>query len=268
MNAAAINDNDGMDDPNYGAIASFVHSYEGFDSPDEPCIRIAWEAFEGNISRIFALCKIPAIVAAHVLHADRLNNGENLKASAFTDGCNVVDRHISIPAMQVGTSALYATMIIGVWSAFETLAGDMWISALLSRPQLAGLIPLDRPSLEKHVRSKMSGLQGKKDGIVNQYTATFADHVPPLLARPDFSNLFVVVAIRNRLVHSAGIVTGDFVTAATDHSRAFSDFGLSSLAVGNTIQMTGNLVHRCINTTVNAAMQLMYFVDEWFADHP
>src|SRR5262249_11862997 len=134
-----------------------------------------------------------------------------------------------------------SAMIIGSWTAFETLAGDLWEDCLNARPRL-GIVALgaepdskdDEAKLEQKKRIKYNLpvwllrefgydltrrmgtlLRGKWDfasrnSAADAYSKVFKDQMLDQLFADD--NLKWLAATRNAIVHNGSIADSEFTT--------------------------------------------------------
>lgn len=90
-----------------------------------------------NINRIRCLALTPAVIAAH---AEAKGRDEEIEQEHLMQGAAAVEHyHWNIPAVGSGMQSLFSAVIIGAWTAFESLATDLWIEAVNLRPKSLGL---------------------------------------------------------------------------------------------------------------------------------
>ena len=124
-----------MPGPDYPSLAQWARP--DADEPS-PHIKVAspfaytTSAFVENINRMRALAVLPGVVAAHALGSD----------VDLVSGAERVE--VSQGALWVakGTNALFASVVIGAWTAFEVLSGDLWCD-VVNRVPLLGVRALD-----------------------------------------------------------------------------------------------------------------------------
>lgn len=148
-------------------------------------------------------------------------------------GVRVIDAILEdTPAMGESMDALFASLVIGYWSAFETLAVDLWKAAvnngpveLARRVQLATRGKTDTKDLPEHIEKNLN-LDPRKDyagahveignvvfrsldKIVRWYSTTFEGAARQIFK--DHNDIHAVAAFRNVLVHNSGKVDKDFI---------------------------------------------------------
>jgi hypothetical protein len=138
--------------------------------------------------------------------------------------------------------AIYATLsaqlILG-WTAFETLAGDVWKAARPSSLPIEGF--------------KFQSLRGIREA----YRAAFVtdgERVNGALSDAALSKLSFV---RNLLVHKSGVVDQKFLDDAASISWLVSD------EINNKISLDGARVRDLINPVIQRTEELILAVDEW-----
>lgn len=90
-------------------------------------------SFLDNIDRLRAVSLMPAVIAAHAMGKGDVREG-------LAAGSMAAESYIEvIPVVRDGFKPLYSSVIIGAWTAFESLATDLWIKALNIRPKKLGL---------------------------------------------------------------------------------------------------------------------------------
>jgi hypothetical protein len=166
-----------------------------------------------------------------------------------------------------GAGAVLAAIVVDVWTAFEALAGDLWVEAVLARPvplahvAFANKPSLDRATVEKRARQKMRRLSG----IMDAYRESFgAGATQSLFDRPEFAVLWVLEGVRNVLVHKGGHVDEMFLGRVNDHVAHYRGFDLHSVRKGELLNLDGERASRLSDAAVRASVGLIRFVDEWF----
>ncbi len=177
--------------------------------------------------------------------------------------------------VNVGAERYIASMLLGVWTAFETLAGDLWEAALNAHPRILS----DLKSGEKTVpinqvqrfgydlREKMGTILRKKysfdrlDGIREGFEDAFSVDAEKIRAALSVKALDVLSALRNAIVHKAAIADSEYL------SRAKS-LPLPQLSVGDKILLDGDLIVPPMKEAIKAGDDLLFAVDEWITQHP
>jgi hypothetical protein len=136
--------------------------------------------------------------------------------------------------------AVLESQITLSWTAFETLAEDLWNAALACHPGSATQKPYFR-RLES-IRETYKGL------------SPTSNEINAVLANPDLRKLNLV---RNVLIHKAGIVDQQFLDGAADIAWNSGDT-LSQL-----IRIDGARVKELVNPVVRSGEELIRSVDRW-----
>jgi hypothetical protein len=175
-----------------------------------------------------------------------------------------------------GIQSNYSAMILLAYTAFESLAGDLWMAALNRHTQLAR----NWCEKNKNQRPEFSDLAGydfnlsrsmgtflyedervrlqSLGGIVAAYSDAFKG-ASNAIFEPR-GGLREVEQIRHLLAHRGGVVDRKFRDEVEDFPS------LNHLAVGSRISFTGSDVSKYVNTTVGCAIRLFKFVDDWSAN--
>ncbi len=201
-----------------------------------------------------------------------------------------------------------ASAVIGTWTAFETMAGDLWEQAVNHHPRglatlrgslskkeaadargdehrtanASALTPRPAPEqkpadrsiklkfLEEHGYdvSKVMGTVWREDmsfqtlrGIRDAYVRAFADDSEAVLGAINDPCFAALAAVRNVLVHRAGVVDQAYV----DQTR-----GLPLLAgakIGGPLELNGELTNALIARAVDKSVALIRAVDDWLKAH-
>lgn len=200
------------------------------------------------------------------------------------------------PAPQVtrGLDAMFSSLLLGTWTAFEAMAADAWeqavnahpktlselkgnwkqrfrraastLSAVQASPELAVLeskqVPLGL--LQKYqydLRSAMGSLLRPRfsfdrlDGIREAYGSAFPE-TPRLDKALSDESLDALSALRNLLVHRAGIVDSEYL-------RKAKSLKLPQATLGMPVTLDGDVVMNLIGPAINASNELLSSVDEW-----
>lgn len=199
--------------------------------------------------------------------------------------------------IRTGLGAVLRGMVTGMWTAFEVLASDLWETALNVHPaglvELKGKRPDSMPTPKKSVSAlgpdgdskdsskqvKLSYLQANGydlshlmgtvlrekfkfqmlDGIRNAYIQAFDESHTSVREAILHPSLTVLAAVRNLLVHRAGIVDQDFMN---DYGRCVelrSEF--PSVELKKPLPMTGLTVHHLIYPVVTQSVKLIEAVN-------
>ena len=194
-----------------------------------------------------------------------------------------------------GFQAMFASFIISTWTAIETMAGDLWETALNVHPQklsrLAGsakrlrktnkssviwptpriseseskAVPLDLVQMHQFdLREKMgSVLRGRfgfstLDGIREAYSSAFDRNYTDIDAALSNDALDALSAVRNVIVHRAAIADAEYARRAKYLPLPFRKEGIP-------IILEGKITVGLIKPAVVCAANLIGAVDDWIA---
>ena len=196
-------------------------------------------------------------------------------------------------AFQQAIEATLSSGHIMLWTAFETLATDLWIGAVNARPTSLGerallapkavrnqaepLHPERRPAVENEERRSIRLEVLRKygfnisasigqivyrsrkfnfnqlQGIRTAYAAVFGNDAGAIIK--NYPQLSALEAARNVLVHRGGIVDKAFL------ERVRKDKSLGCLAEGARLPVTCEMFAQFLSTTMPCARDLLSFVD-------
>jgi len=179
---------------------------------------------------------------------------------------------------------MLSSMVVGTWTAFETLAGDLWEAAVNAHPRglaklvggehrgqkgkedLGRMVPLER--LEKHnydVSRVMGTLERslKKvrfaalEEIRGAYKVAFGAEVPTvcrILEDPAPHNLSTV---RNLIVHKAQVCDQEY------RDKSGGSTVLPQLALGAKLELDGAFVKQLTEPVAQCCVRLLQTIDAW-----
>lgn len=178
-----------------------------------------------------------------------------------------------------GLLAILSSCVTIAWTAFESLAGDLWeealnchpvyLSQLKGRPKGKDPLKLNADCVHRY-KYDLSNVMGtisrgryKFSNISDAKTAyreAFAKDFPNLdaLIPP---RMEVVECVRNLLVHRAGIIDQDFL------NRMKSQPDFKAMNPGEELVVTGSVTGVFLADTVNSGVALFQAVDDWIATH-
>jgi hypothetical protein len=184
---------------------------------------------------------------------------------------------------------LMSSQILLTWTAFETMAGDLWEKAINAHPKtLASLASkasgsvkrqgdgklLPMSYLERHdykIEQKMGTILRdhrfrfqKTDDIERAYRSAFPE-TECNAGRKDFWTnpaFRAISAMRNVIVHKAGKIDDEFV------KKRGTDPRLSHYRDGDQLLLDGELIQTLFREFFRFAQSLIESVDTWIADHP
>jgi hypothetical protein len=190
-----------------------------------------------------------------------------------------------------------ASMLIGAWTAFEVLVGDIWEACLNARPneaiRVAGeFLPLDATGETEEQRKKRErarhGFLLKKiqdegfdltdkmgtvlrddfpfirlSGIIETYKRTFNERDPllqPIVNELRRGSLKSLAALRHVLVHCGGIADKDFIDGVQH------DADLRQIKIAQRVTFDGQAVANLVHSAINNGCNLVRYADQWLID--
>ncbi len=206
------------------------------------------------------------------------------------------------PAATDAVELLMSMQIVGAWSAYEILAGDVWLAAVNARPGSLGVnawtsakdrkpdydepeqpttkaISLDAiRKIDFDLAHRFGEIVRREfgfnalDGIAKAYQAAFRVVQKGKVAVPeavkawfrgkDFDDLRVLESLRHATVHRGGLADPIFL------ERVKNDPEFSSLPPNSPIPIDGVKAKRYTEASVSCARSLITGVDEWLAKNP
>jgi hypothetical protein len=202
--------------------------------------------------------------------------------------------------MWLGLDAILTNQIIGAWTAFETLAGDLWEAALNCHPHRLSDLKGKRPKrarttatievapdplsagAETDKRLNLSSLQQYDydlsehmgtvlryrynftvlDSIRDAYWQAFSKDNEDVCGAIMDESLDAIAAVRNVIVHKAGIVDQEFINKTKRSLR------LSAVTSKQRLAIDGPLVQYLVEPVISQSVKLTQAVDKWLVDHP
>jgi hypothetical protein len=203
------------------------------------------------------------------------------------------------PRGRTGFDAILASLIVGSWTAFETMAADLWEAALNEHPEkLAELSgetqgfkrgeKQERPQ-PKQVQEKGGGktvyLEAlrennydveKKMGTILRhrfafgslfgarmaYGAAFGETAMDVKRCVMDDSLDALSAVRNVLVHKSGVIDKDY-----QGRKAYLKDKIPSGEIGQRLSLDGVVAVGFIKPALEAASSLIRAVDDWLIAH-
>ncbi len=199
------------------------------------------------------------------------------------------------PSYQVirGIEAMLTSLILGMWTTFETMARDLWESAVNTHPKrlssldgnwkrlrktpaIAGQLPTKS---EQQYESKQVSLNliqmnaydlrncmgtilrdrfgfDRLDGIREAYGLAFSEDTAQIDAALTDTALDSLSSVRNLLVHRGGRVDKEY----EKHAKRLS---IPQAAIGEPILLDGEIVVNLVVGAFKAANDLLAGVEEW-----
>ena len=200
------------------------------------------------------------------------------------------------PETEEAIDAILGGMVIAAWTAFETMASDLWVAALNAHPvKLAALsgtwhkpekfeadeLTEDEEDQKQDKTVKLQDLQmngydlskkmgsvhkyrfkwGVLEGIRRAYGAAFSNHYDEIKSAIEDHSIDALAAARNVLVHKAGVVDGKF---KKKHRNWPAFAGLEPETV---LQLDGVAVRDLLGASLGSAIKLMNAVDIWLVSY-
>ena len=176
--------------------------------------------------------------------------------------------------------AMLASYITGMWTAFETLAGDLWERALNVSPEnLATLQGVPRGQQRKSIDLDIIKLHGfdlqQKMGTIlrgkyemsglseirRAYAHAFVVDADAIIAAINDPVLEKLSAVRNLIVHKAGIVDQEYL----ERTKHFGDLPPAMLLIH--LPIDGQFVSGLLRSSTAVSFTLLKSVDEWIDQH-
>jgi hypothetical protein len=192
------------------------------------------------------------------------------------------------PEFNDGPEAWMASQIIATWTAFESMAEDLWEAALNIKPKTLATLagrnqsikakPGDEPkrikldwlyrydfNLSQHMGTIF--LEDNRyqfdrlDGIRQAYTDAFSVDSESIIEIINGKSLDASSLIRNNLVHNGGIIDSEYL-------RRSSVLPIEARgSLGAPILIDGELVANINGPVIKAGHDLVVAVDDWLASH-
>jgi hypothetical protein len=190
----------------------------------------------------------------------------------------------------VGLEAMLSSALTGTWTAFETMAGDLWEVALNIHPSILAELRGKRKRPENRtpdsnaedkesqksvqlseilryqfdLREKMGSVHRNQrrfdslSGIREAYRLAFSRNYEIIDEAVDYNGLDALNAVRNLIVHKAGIVDREYLKRA-------DTLNIPVAEVGKPILLDGNLVMEMMISVISGSNRLIVGVDDWIA---
>jgi hypothetical protein len=193
--------------------------------------------------------------------------------------------------LSAGVESMLSNMLIGTWTAFETLAEDLWVEAVNCHPEDLSLLTGKRGKAanskpadsEKNLgrQIELSRLQGYKfdvrtvmgtllrdakkvyfdklERIRESYELAFGAVAPQVCEILDSPALDDLTIVRNLFAHSAGFFDDEYKKRAKNRPH------LPQPIDGGRLPLNGELVANLINPTVDCTQRFIRAVDDWIS---
>jgi len=238
------------------------------------------KAFFNNIARTDSFSWFPAHVAAKALRKPGEEDEDDDDARRLRIGVPFINemlRH-ELGANQSMQNILFS-IVIESWTAFETLAADLWAVALdeglpewrkrggvrYDKPRFCDSEPLNeidfaavadpQENYGSFLRDTEKLSFQKLPKIIEAYRVVFRKKSEELFQKED-RYIFALSAVRNVIVHKAGVADRKYVAAV----KQFSE--LNSIAKDKPIHLDGDIVRKLKNAAINVGNGLLSFVDQ------
>jgi hypothetical protein len=182
-------------------------------------------------------------------------------------------------AMENSIAALFSSLILEVWTAFEILAADLWVLAIDKGPkELANRIALSKQlqkpedhitpetvhSLEFDARKEYGSFLReigrvsfqKLDHIRLYYAEAFGKHIYQLFDQKCGGYIFAMAAFRNALIHNAGKADKHFIKQV----QRFEEF--REIKNEEKLPLDGVIVKKLTSAGAQLGIELIYLVDK------
>jgi hypothetical protein len=179
--------------------------------------------------------------------------------------------------MQQSMMAVLSTIVLESWTAFESLASDLWVTAvdqgpkdvrnrlMLSKnwltpddqitPEKIHEIEYDARQLGSFLREVGKVSFQKLDYIRRFYSAALGKETEQLFEKTGEGYIFALSGFRNALVHNAGRADKRFVKAVA----RFEEF--RSIKPKDILVLDGEVVRKLHNSAILLGLKLIQFVD-------
>jgi hypothetical protein len=253
-------------------------------------ITVAVSAFKANMDRVVDLSALFHGLYSEVWVKECAPNRSMVKQpilSDFDQFGEVVNHlvkrsYVEKPeSAQRGVEAILCAMVTGAWTAFETMAVDLWEECLNGRPELGfrvlGIKDADDDEGRKRVgfpfgllkawnfelKNRMGSLlvaMKKQDfqsrgGIARVYATTFGDKKTDVLF--DDQTLRWLAATRHCIVHKGSIADDEFTNKVKTHET------LKRVQADQRIPITGDLVRELVDSASTQGIALIEFMRDW-----
>jgi len=294
----------------FKALGALSRSYAKSIPSDGP-FAIPGQAFRQNLHRVFATAIAPEMFAAQYMFCrEKLpvgaitTTGPMLSAEAIAQMRQVAAQEFRWDfsgtdvdgwfggahsvASKLAFESLIGSILIGTWTAFETLAGDLWVTALNENPRLGvrALGAEPKPGDDNNERRRTTRIKqalpiqrlqrydynlkhalgdllrekwdfGRRDETRDAYKAAFG-LTPEDASELDniFDNIELrwLAAMRNALVHRGGIADEQFLSLVETHPT------WGKTEVGKPITINGLLAAPLVENAIGRGLKLLAFV--------
>jgi hypothetical protein len=201
--------------------------------------------------------------------------------------------HVQTTGITHIAESILSAMIISAWTAFEVLAGDLWVAALNSRPRLgfaainADPAPIpgeSEPERRKRARITMPSELLLKPGFdhtksmgtvlrekfvfTNRHSTEEAYSKVFKRDRAKIESVFGeqrlnwLAELRHVIVHKAALADDDFLRGTSTHPV------FRQLHESDEVPIDGTIVAELATAAITQGIALLDFVDQWLKNNP
>lgn len=146
------------------------------------------------------------------------------------------------PDMDKAVYATFSSQLIAMWTTFETLSADLWLTLLKCKPDA-----VEKP--QRHSHQSLRKIQDAFGALSPR-----SEKIDAVLAETALRRLSLV---RNVLLHRAGQIDQEFLDGAARIKWLLAD------QLGQPIQLDGRRVRELVNPAIGIGVSLIRAVDEW-----
>lgn len=168
---------------------------------------------------------------------------------------------------------LYEAVIILAWSTFETVAEDLWESAVNARPSKLASGKVETNDLKRFrfdVRNKLGTILKRSSehslrslaGIREAYIATFKDKGEKIRSILCNCQLQYTAAVRNVLIHKGGRIDEEYLEQVAKVPGAFR------AEVGTRLPIDGQTTYERAEAVLAGSAALLKATRAWILAHP
>ena len=197
-------------------------------------------------------------------------------------GCGFIEGHLTMNnrGMQSGMDAIFSSIVMESWTAFESLSSDLWVSAIDEGPRVLGntvvnnskqLIPSDsitvkilreleydaRKELGMFLRETRRVSFQTLDKMKTAYSIAFGEAAEKLFKDTNNGYIDALSAFRNIFAHKLGKADKEFFRSV----QKFAEF--RGIKVDEQIYLDGEVVSKLRDAAMLMGIALVKFVDDF-----
>ncbi|MBB6220554.1 hypothetical protein [Rhizobium leguminosarum] len=209
---------------------------------------------------------------------------DGIPSEEFKQLTNRAYRHVQWCADKANQTAealdaWLASQVTGIWTAIETLASDLWISALNAHPailaELRGKTEKGSKSVQLYrlaqfgfdVQGNMGSILASEQNfsrlatIIDAYYAAFSEDADEIIEIIRAKPIYAVSQVRHLIVHSASRFDDEYLrkTKSIDY--------LPKGSVGDKMALDAESVDAILRPALKQAVSLISAVDKWLTSH-